>query len=227
MLLWLTSQPVNRMSLTLKHWNESFRQSTAIITLPPNVSSQGRVRTDCLVFGSGTALVLKGWATRFHWLRIACRAPAHCPGPVRRYWYGVQGPKKTFTQSWGSLRSSVRRFGRTPTCNWKSNENVSFICLRYCNRVSYKGNWTDLLGHEIQVWDIIYLESSLSWAGVAESTRERRWLIHILLKIHIDLNFGFTRKDINEEFRSLWRWGLSTFSSFSVSQSQWPPASSP
>lgn len=97
-----------------------FDSRTAIVTAPPNVSSQGEKKTDGLLSGSGTALVLKGWATRSHWVRIACRAPAHCPGPVRRYWYGVQGPKKTLTQSTGSLSRSLRMLGRTPICDWKS-----------------------------------------------------------------------------------------------------------
>ena len=101
-----------------------FFDRIAIVTAPPNVSSQGKKGEDGPLSGSGTGLVLKGWATRSHWVRIAWRAPAHCPGPVRRYWYGVQGPKKTLTHSAGSLSSSLRRFGRTPICDWTSMVKV-------------------------------------------------------------------------------------------------------
>lgn len=118
--------------------------STATITIPPYVSSWGEKRTHDLLPCSGTTLVLKGWATRSHWVRIAWRAPAHCPGPVRRYWYGVQGPKKTFTQSTGSLRSSLRKFGRTPTCDWKSiMVLVSYTKFANDNTILYltEQNW--------------------------------------------------------------------------------------
>lgn len=64
-------------------------------------------------FGSVTTLVLIGWNTRSHWVRIAWRAPAHFPGPVRRYWYGVQGPKKPAVPE--SLKKSYGMFGLTPT----------------------------------------------------------------------------------------------------------------
>lgn len=92
-----------------------------IIKVPPNVINQDERRTNFMASGSGTALVLKGLKTRSHCVRIACLAPAHCPGPVRRYWYGVQGPKKTFVQSTGSLRNRRRRLILTPTYD----ENLS------------------------------------------------------------------------------------------------------
>jgi len=107
----------------------------AIATVPPSTSAQGEIADGLL---SGTALVLKGWANRSHWVRIAWRAPAHCPGPVRRYWYGVQGPKKILTQSTGSVSSSVRRFGRTPTCDWKYIMRfVSYRCNTNDNAILY------------------------------------------------------------------------------------------
>lgn len=146
-----------------------------MITHPPNVSSHREERTEALLSGSRTALVVNGWATRSHWVRIVCRAPAHCPGPLRRYWYGVQGPKTTWTQSAGSLRSNISRFGRTPICNCKSNMIVCFVhsAVWYVSMVPQcytKMKWTDLFGYEIQVWDVIYLESRLFWAGIAEET---------------------------------------------------------
>lgn len=46
---------------------------------------------------------------------MALRAPPHFPGPCKRYWYGVQGPKKTSMASFGSERNRNRRLGFTPT----------------------------------------------------------------------------------------------------------------
>lgn len=119
--------------------NITLDRSTDAIAVPPNMSRQGERKKDGLVSGSGTTRVLKGWATRSHWVRMAWRAPAHCPGPVRRYWYGVHGPKKAFTQSTGSVSSILRRFGRTPTCDWKSIMRlVSYAYSTNSNTVLYK-----------------------------------------------------------------------------------------
>lgn len=186
-------------------------RSTTIITLPPNVSSQGDNRMDGLVSGSGTSLVLKGWATRVHCVRIACRAPAHCPGPVRRYWYGVQGPKKIFTQSTGSLRSSIRRFGRTPTCKWKS------LCPLYVygNTVLYKAelNWPPWPWNPGRKCNLLGEQPVVGRDSWESKGKER---IHLYdNNTRFELNF-----DLSGEM-------MSTFSCFSFSQTQWPPAFSP
>ena len=39
---------------------------------------------------------------RFHCVKMASRAPGHLPGPARRYWYGVHGPKKHLRANTGS-----------------------------------------------------------------------------------------------------------------------------
>lgn len=81
------------------------------------VSSHRKAAPEQLDSGSGAALVRKGCATRSHWVWMARRAPSHWPGPVRRYWYGVHGPRNTFNHSLGSVRNRRRRFGRTPICD--------------------------------------------------------------------------------------------------------------
>lgn len=69
---------------------------------------------DHLGSASGTTLVLNGWTTRSHWVRMAWRAPSHRPGPTKRYWYGVHGPAKARQASLGSLIKSHSKFGRAP-----------------------------------------------------------------------------------------------------------------
>ena len=64
--------------------------------------------------GSVVTRVRVGASTRSHWVRMAWAAPSHCPGPCSRYWYGVQGSKKTERARAGSRRKRGRKWGLTP-----------------------------------------------------------------------------------------------------------------
>ena len=70
----------------LKNHSTIRTSRTSIITalVPPGGELSFRTR------------VFMGARVRSHCVRMASRAPSHCPGPCRRYWYGVHGPKKTF-----------------------------------------------------------------------------------------------------------------------------------
>ena len=70
----------------LKNQSTIRTSRTSIITalVPPGGELSFRTR------------VFIGARVRSHCVRMASRAPSHCPGPCRRYWYGVHGPKKTF-----------------------------------------------------------------------------------------------------------------------------------
>lgn len=60
---------------------------------------------------SCTIRVLVALNVRSHWVMIAFRAPSHFPGPVKRNWYGVHGPKKMAKARRGSVRSRENRLG--------------------------------------------------------------------------------------------------------------------
>lgn len=61
--------------------------------------------------GSSTVRVLVALIVRSHWVKMAFLAPSHFPGPVKRNWYGVHGPKKTVKARRGSVRSIENRLG--------------------------------------------------------------------------------------------------------------------
>lgn len=60
---------------------------------------------------SCTIQVLVTLNVRSHWVKMAFLAPFHFPGPVRRNWYGVHGPKKMVKARRGSVRSRENRLG--------------------------------------------------------------------------------------------------------------------
>lgn len=60
---------------------------------------------------SFTILVLVTLNVRSHWVMMAFLAPSHFPGPVKRYWYGVHGPKNMVKARHGSVRRMENRLG--------------------------------------------------------------------------------------------------------------------
>lgn len=60
---------------------------------------------------SCTIRVLVALRVRSHWVKMASLAPSHLPGPVKRNWYGVHGPKKMVKARRGSVRSMENRLG--------------------------------------------------------------------------------------------------------------------
>lgn len=67
-----------------------------------------------LAKGDGDSFTIRVLVTlnvRSHWVMIAFLAPSHFPGPVRRNWYGVHGPKKMVKARCGSVRSRENMLG--------------------------------------------------------------------------------------------------------------------
>lgn len=67
-----------------------------------------------LAKGDGDSCTLRVLVTlnvRSHWVKMAFLAPSHFPGPVKRNWYGVDGPKKMVKPRRGSVRSIENRLG--------------------------------------------------------------------------------------------------------------------
>lgn len=60
---------------------------------------------------SCTVRVRVALSVRSHWFKMAFLAPFHFPGPVKRNWYGVHGPKKMAKARRGSVRSIENRLG--------------------------------------------------------------------------------------------------------------------
>lgn len=60
---------------------------------------------------SCTIRVLVALRVRSHWVKMASLAPSHLPGPVKRNWYGVNGPKKMVKARRGSVSSMENRLG--------------------------------------------------------------------------------------------------------------------
>lgn len=91
-----------------------FRQSfiyrkirkTATSTTSKSVSKTAKGNED-----SRTVRVRVALSVRFHWFKMAFLAPFHFPGPVKRNWYGVHGPKKMANARRGSVRSIENRLG--------------------------------------------------------------------------------------------------------------------
>jgi len=68
-------------------------------------ASKSRLRLLLSVVAMATRRVFSGCSTRSRDESIASLAPRHAPGPTRRYWHGVAGPKYTAMAKRGSVTS--------------------------------------------------------------------------------------------------------------------------
>ena len=92
----------------------SFRSSFIYRQVRKMATSKTRKTVRKLAKGNGdscTVRVLVTLMVRSHWVKMAFLAPFHFPGPVRRNWYGVHGPKKMVKARRGSVRSRENRLG--------------------------------------------------------------------------------------------------------------------
>ena len=100
-------------------------------------------------FGSNPkGLVFRDISALSHCVKIASRAPLHLPGPVKRNWYGVQGPKKHENANLGSV---INIFSEKKKKR-HSNNNVK--------KFNYIYIWVSLWKSQ---WHTISVRISLYW----------------------------------------------------------------